>query len=280
MSRGDRPRNLARRRRAAPAPQPSRQRNALTTSMVAAMIDSIDAAGRDEAVRVIVISAAGDHFCSGFDIVSRNADDGTPAARSAASNGACRRRPTGSSRSHQHADAGGVPVCRDGAAGIGLNLALAADFADRRPTTPGSGCRSSIAASRPTAAPRGCCRVASASCPRTRHAAAGRGWSRRRRRRAGGWSTGSCPPPSSTGDRRRARRPARPAPDRRARAHEVAAEQRARDSLLRTTSERGVCDGAVVAERRLPRRPQRVPGTPRSRFRGSVSRVADVRTTR
>ena len=41
------------------------------------MIDSIDAAGRDEAVRVILISGAGDHFCSGFDIVSRNADDGT-----------------------------------------------------------------------------------------------------------------------------------------------------------------------------------------------------------
>ena len=42
--------------------------------MVAALTDNVEQAGRDEAVRVVVIDAAGDHFCSGFDIVGRNAD--------------------------------------------------------------------------------------------------------------------------------------------------------------------------------------------------------------
>ena len=70
------------------------KRNAIDDSMVAAMIDSVDAAGRDEAVRAIVLSGEGDHFCSGFDIVSRNAEDGTGRG-SGASSGACRRRPTG-----------------------------------------------------------------------------------------------------------------------------------------------------------------------------------------
>ena len=32
----------------------------------------IDGAGRDERVRVMLLDAAGDHFCGGFDIVARN----------------------------------------------------------------------------------------------------------------------------------------------------------------------------------------------------------------
>ena len=47
-------------------------RNALNDEMVAAMYDTVETAGSDEAVRAIVLSAAGDHFCSGFDIVARN----------------------------------------------------------------------------------------------------------------------------------------------------------------------------------------------------------------
>ena len=104
------------------------KRNALTDAMVAAMIDSIDAAGRDEAVRVIVISAAGDHFCSGFDIVSRNADDGTrPRVGSIQ-----RRLPSQAHRLIPLIINTQTPVvCRvqGWCAGIGLNLALAADFA-------------------------------------------------------------------------------------------------------------------------------------------------------
>src|SRR5205823_9203515 len=48
------------------------KRNALDDGMVAAMIDAVDEAGRDEAVRAILLSGAGDHFCGGFDIVARN----------------------------------------------------------------------------------------------------------------------------------------------------------------------------------------------------------------
>ena len=49
------------------------KRNALDDAMMAGLIDAVDAAGRDEAVRVIVLAGAGDHFCGGADIVARNA---------------------------------------------------------------------------------------------------------------------------------------------------------------------------------------------------------------
>ena len=104
------------------------KRNALNDSMVAAMIDAIEAAGRDEAVRVIVISGAGDHFCSGFDIVSRNAGDGArPRVGSIQ-----RRLPSQAHRLVPLILTTQTPVvCRvqGWCAGIGLNLALAADFA-------------------------------------------------------------------------------------------------------------------------------------------------------
>src|SRR6185295_13654814 len=49
------------------------KRNALDDDMVAGLIGALDAAGRDEAVRAVLLSGAGDHFCGGFDIVGRNA---------------------------------------------------------------------------------------------------------------------------------------------------------------------------------------------------------------
>src|ERR1700712_576956 len=52
------------------------KRNAIDDAMMATLIDAIDAAGRDEAVRVIVICGAGDNFCGGADIIARNAPDG------------------------------------------------------------------------------------------------------------------------------------------------------------------------------------------------------------
>jgi 2-(1,2-epoxy-1,2-dihydrophenyl)acetyl-CoA isomerase len=103
------------------------KRNALTDEMMAALIDAIDAAGGDEAVRVIVISAAGDHFCSGFDIVARNTGDGTrPRVGSIQ-----RRLPSQAHRLIPLILTTQTPVvCRvqGWCAGIGLNLALAADF--------------------------------------------------------------------------------------------------------------------------------------------------------
>src|SRR6188768_2633546 len=52
------------------------QRNAIDDTVMTGLIDAIDAAGRDEAVRAILIGARGDHFCSGADIVARNTPSG------------------------------------------------------------------------------------------------------------------------------------------------------------------------------------------------------------
>ncbi|MBO0732102.1 MAG: enoyl-CoA hydratase/isomerase family protein, partial [Acidimicrobiaceae bacterium] len=104
------------------------KRNALTDDIVAAMIDGISAAGSDEAVRVILITGTGDHFCSGFDILSRNS--GEPS-----------RPRVGSIQRRLPSQAHGlitlmtsvqtpiVAVARGWVAGIGLHLVLAADFA-------------------------------------------------------------------------------------------------------------------------------------------------------
>jgi 2-(1,2-epoxy-1,2-dihydrophenyl)acetyl-CoA isomerase len=106
------------------------KRNALNDEMMAAMIDAIDAAGRDENVRVVLISGSGDHFCSGFDIVSRNAGNTADAPRPRV--GSIQRRlPSSAHRLIPLILNTQTPVvCRvqGWCAGIGLNLALAADF--------------------------------------------------------------------------------------------------------------------------------------------------------
>ena len=103
------------------------RRNALNDEVVAATIDAIDAAGRDEDVRVIVLSGAGKDFCSGFDIVARNAPGG-PRPRVGSIQ---RRLPSQANRLVPLMLRTQVPivsVVRGWAAGIGLNLALASDF--------------------------------------------------------------------------------------------------------------------------------------------------------
>lgn len=102
------------------------KRNALDDGIVAGLLEAVDAAGRDEAVRVIVLAGEGEHFCSGFDIVSRNAPGGgRPRVGSIQ-----RRLP---SQAHRlvpmllNVQTPVVCVVRGWAAGIGLNLALAAD---------------------------------------------------------------------------------------------------------------------------------------------------------
>ena len=52
------------------------KRNAVNDTIMVAMADGIDTAGRGEAVRVIVLAGNGDHFCGGADIVARNAPGG------------------------------------------------------------------------------------------------------------------------------------------------------------------------------------------------------------
>ena len=103
------------------------RRNALNDDVVAALIDHVDRANRDEDVRVIVLGANGEHFCSGFDIVARNAGGG-PRPRVGSIQ---RRLPSQANRLIPLMLRVQVPivsVVRGWAAGIGLNLALASDF--------------------------------------------------------------------------------------------------------------------------------------------------------
>ena len=107
------------------------KRNAIDDVMMAGLIDAFDRAGRDEAVRVIVLSGAGEHFCAGADIVARNATpDGTKPERPRV--GSIQRRvPSLAHRLIPLLLTVQTPiVCRvqGWAAGIGFQLALAADF--------------------------------------------------------------------------------------------------------------------------------------------------------
>jgi 2-(1,2-epoxy-1,2-dihydrophenyl)acetyl-CoA isomerase len=96
--------------------------------MVAGLLAAIDAAGRDEAVRAILLTSDGDHFCAGFDIVTRNAGVGDRRPRV----GSIQRRLP----SQAHAliplmvtvQTPIVCAARGWVAGIGLHIAVAADF--------------------------------------------------------------------------------------------------------------------------------------------------------
>jgi len=109
------------------------KRNALDDTMVAGLVDALDAAGRDEDVRCVVLAGAGDHFCGGADIVARNAppaDGSTPRRPRVGS--IQRRVPSLAHRLVRLVIGTQVPVvCRvqGWAAGIGMQLALAADVA-------------------------------------------------------------------------------------------------------------------------------------------------------
>jgi 2-(1,2-epoxy-1,2-dihydrophenyl)acetyl-CoA isomerase len=94
--------------------------------MMGGLIDNVDRAGRDEAVRTIVLSGNGDHFCGGADIVARNSGGERPRVGSIQ-----RRLPSQAHRLIPLLLETQTPVvCRvqGWAAGIGFQLALAADF--------------------------------------------------------------------------------------------------------------------------------------------------------
>ena len=104
------------------------KRNALDDDMVAVLIAEVDAAGHDEAVRSILVTAEGDHFCSGFDIVGRNAGEREERPRVGTIQ---RRLPSGPHRLIPLLCTTQVPIvvaARGWVAGIGLHLAAAADF--------------------------------------------------------------------------------------------------------------------------------------------------------
>jgi 2-(1,2-epoxy-1,2-dihydrophenyl)acetyl-CoA isomerase len=102
------------------------KRNALDDGMVAGLIEVVTAAGSDESVRAILLTGAGEHFCSGADILARNTGNGVrPRAGSIQ-----RRLPWQAHRLMPVLLECQTPVVcavRGWAAGIGLALALAAD---------------------------------------------------------------------------------------------------------------------------------------------------------
>ena len=109
------------------------KRNALDDVMVLGLIDVLTVAATDDRVRVIVLEGAGTHFCGGADIVARNrpGGDGGEEARRPRVGGIQRRLPTQAHRLVASLCEIQVPVVckvRGYAAGIGLSIALAADF--------------------------------------------------------------------------------------------------------------------------------------------------------
>jgi 2-(1,2-epoxy-1,2-dihydrophenyl)acetyl-CoA isomerase len=103
-------------------------RNAISDVMMAGLIEAVDQAGRDEAVRVIHITGTGDHFCGGADIVARNAGGQGQRPRAGSIQ---RRLPSQAHRLLPLLCSVQVPVVctvRGWAAGIGMQIAVAADF--------------------------------------------------------------------------------------------------------------------------------------------------------
>jgi 2-(1,2-epoxy-1,2-dihydrophenyl)acetyl-CoA isomerase len=102
------------------------QRNALTDEITVALADLVERAGRDDAVRVIVLGGEGEHFCAGADLVRKNASGERPRVGSIQ-----RRLPSTAHRLIPAILTVQTPVVcrvRGWAAGIGLHLAVAADF--------------------------------------------------------------------------------------------------------------------------------------------------------
>ncbi|WP_055480015.1 enoyl-CoA hydratase-related protein [Sphaerimonospora mesophila] len=104
-----------------------RRRNALGDRSLRALIDALETAQNDEAVRAVLLSGEGDDFCSGFDIVTRNSGGGGRPRP-----GAIQRRLP--SQAHRlipmmcELQAPVVCAVTGYAVGIGFQLALASDF--------------------------------------------------------------------------------------------------------------------------------------------------------
>ena len=103
------------------------RRNAIDDVVMAGLVDALAGAGTDEDVRVVVLRGAGDDFCSGADIVARNAPGGDKPRTGSIQ----RRLPTQAHRLIPLVLETQVPVVcavQGWAAGLGFQLALAADL--------------------------------------------------------------------------------------------------------------------------------------------------------
>jgi len=104
------------------------KRNALDDDMLDGLLDAVTDGAGDDQLRAVLLSAEGDHFCGGADLISRNQPrDERPRT------GSVQRRVA--NQAHRLIPAllsvqlPVVAAVRGWAVGIGLHLALAADFA-------------------------------------------------------------------------------------------------------------------------------------------------------
>ncbi len=109
-------------------------RNALDDTMVDGLVRALEAAGTDERVRVVVLRGTGGTFCAGADLVARN----TPGDRRPRVGSIQRRLPVQVNRLMTLLCTVQTPVVAEvegAAVGLGLHLALAADFCVATETT-------------------------------------------------------------------------------------------------------------------------------------------------
>ncbi|MFD5176698.1 enoyl-CoA hydratase/isomerase family protein [Nocardia sp. NPDC058379] len=102
------------------------RRNALSPDMIDTLTAALTDAATDEQLRVVHLAGAGEHFCAGVDWVSTN-----DAGRRPPAGDLVRRIPHTAHRVIELLHACHLPVVctvRGWAAGLGCNLALAADF--------------------------------------------------------------------------------------------------------------------------------------------------------
>ena len=102
------------------------RRNAIDDATTQALLGELEAANQDESVRVITLTGAGDDFCSGFDLGTRREGETRPRVGSLQ-----RRLPALAHRLVALVCSVQVPVVavvRGWCAGLGLHLAVAADF--------------------------------------------------------------------------------------------------------------------------------------------------------
>ncbi|OBK13959.1 enoyl-CoA hydratase-related protein [Mycobacterium asiaticum] len=103
------------------------RRNSLTHMMIQSLVDVLSDAATDYSLRAIHIRGAGDHFCAGADWVATNSADG----KRPRTGDLVRRVPHAAHRVIELVHTIQLPVLcsvRGWAAGMGCNLALAADF--------------------------------------------------------------------------------------------------------------------------------------------------------
>lgn len=105
------------------------RRNAFTDAMVFALLDTIEAAGNDPSVRVIVLSGTGEHFCSGFDLGERRDPKPDERPRAGSTQRALRSHVNRLVPTMLATQTPIVAAVTGYAIGLGLNLVLAADFA-------------------------------------------------------------------------------------------------------------------------------------------------------